>query len=290
MTTHSFLSTLTGSFATPAAENPTVAMIEAAFRHHGISARYINCEVTPDALGDAVRGARAMGWAGFNCSIPHKVAVIEHLDELAASAAVIGAVNCAVRRGTRLVGENTDGQGFVAALRTVVDPAGKSLVILGAGGAARAIAVEAALAGATRITVVNRGRERGEELAALLSTLGAAAPSGVALTADFLPWSGDLAVPEGTDVLVNATSIGLHPDVDARVPLDPETLRGMVVADVIPNPPRTRLIRDAEARGCTVLDGLGMLVNQGVIAIRHWTGVDPDPAVMRAALEDALSR
>jgi shikimate dehydrogenase len=136
---------------------------------------------------------------------------------------------------------------------------------------------------------VNRGRERGEELAALLSTRGAAHSSGVAQAVDFVPWNGDLSVPEETDVLVNATSIGLFPDLDARLPLDPETLRGMVVADVIPNPPRTRLIRDAEARGCTVLDGLGMLVNQGVIAIRHWTGVDPDPAVMRAALADALS-
>jgi shikimate dehydrogenase len=286
----SFLSAFTGSFAMPAAENPTVAMVEAAYRHHGIDARYLNCEVAPEALADAVRGARAMGWVGFNCSLPHKVAVIEHLDGLGESAALIGAVNTAVRREDAWIGENTDGQGFMAALRTVVDPAGKSLVILGAGGAARAIAVEAALAGASKITVVNRGRERGEALAALLSTLGAAAPSGVALTAAFVPWSGDLAVPDGTGVLVNATSIGLHPDVDARLPLDPETLRGMVVADVIPNPPRTRLIRDAEARGCTVLDGLGMLVNQGVIAIRHWTGVDPDPAVMRAALEDALSR
>jgi shikimate dehydrogenase len=285
----SFLSTLTGSFAMPAAENPTVAMVEAAYRHHGLDARYLNCEVAPDALADAVRGARAMGWIGFNCSIPHKVAVIEHLDGLGESAALIGAVNTAVRRDGAWIGENTDGQGFMAALRTVVDLAGKSLVILGAGGAARAIAVEAALAGAAKITVVNRGRERGETLAALLSTLAAAAPSGVALTAAFVPWDGELSVPEGTDVLVNATSIGLFPDVDARLPLDPETLRGMVVADVIPNPPRTRLIRDAEARGCTVLDGLGMLVNQGVIAIRHWTGVDPDPAVMRAALEEALS-
>jgi shikimate dehydrogenase len=285
----SFLSTLTGSFAMPAAENPTVAMVEAAYRHHGIDARYLNCEVAPEALADAVRGARAMGWIGFNCSIPHKVAVIEHLDGLGESAALIGAVNTAVRRDGAWIGENTDGQGFLAALRTVVDPAGKSLVILGAGGAARAIAVEAALAGAAKLTVVNRGRERGEELAALLSTLGAARPSGVTQAAAFVPWDGDLSVPEGTDVLVNATSIGLFPDVDARIPLDPETLRGMVVADVIPNPPRTRLIRDAEARGCTVLDGLGMLVNQGVIAIRHWTGVDPDPAVMRAALEDALS-
>ncbi len=171
----SFLSALTGSFAMPAAENPTVAMVEAAYRHHGIDARYLNCEVAPEALADAVRGARAMGWIGFNCSIPHKVAVIEHLDGLGESAALIGAVNTAVRRDGAWIGENTDGQGFMAALRTVVDPAGKSLVILGAGGAARAIAVEAALAGSAKITVVNRGRERGEELAALLSTLGATA-------------------------------------------------------------------------------------------------------------------
>ena len=278
-----FLDQITGSFAMPAAENPTVAMVEAAYRHHGIDARYLNCEVAPEALGDAVRGATAMGWVGFNCSLPHKVAVIDHLDALGESAAVIGAVNTAVRRDGRWIGENTDGQGFLAALRTVVDPAGKSLVILGAGGAARAIAVEAALAGAGSITVVNRGRERGEELAALLT---ARTPLGAA----FVPWDGDFRVPERTDIVVNATSIGLFPDVDARVPVDVGSLRpGMVVADVIGNPPRTRLIRDAEAAGCTGLDGLGMLVNQGVIAIRHWTGVDPDPAVMRRALEDALS-
>ena len=97
-----FLSVLTGSFATPAAENPTVAMVEAAYRHHDLDARYINCQVEPAALGDAVRGARAMGWVGFNCSIPHKVAVISHLDRLGDSARIIGAVNCAVRRGDQV--------------------------------------------------------------------------------------------------------------------------------------------------------------------------------------------
>src|SRR5277367_630937 len=95
---HNFLSALVGSFAMPAAENPTVAMIEAAFVHHGLDARYMNCEVAPPDLGDAVRGAKAMGWLGFNCSIPHKVAVIQHLDALAESAATIGAVNCVVLR------------------------------------------------------------------------------------------------------------------------------------------------------------------------------------------------
>ena len=94
-------------------------MIESAFRHHGMNARYINCEVQPAALGDAARGARAMGWRGFNCSIPHKVAIIAHLDGLGDSAATIGAVNCAVRRGDKWIGENTDGVGFMESLRTL---------------------------------------------------------------------------------------------------------------------------------------------------------------------------
>ncbi|QDU41206.1 Shikimate dehydrogenase [Maioricimonas rarisocia] len=275
-----FLSQLTGSFAQPCAENPTVAMVEAAYQHHGLDWRYINCEVAPEDLGDAVRGARAMNWAGFNCSIPHKVAVIEHLDGLGESARIIGAVNCAVRRDGKLIGENTDGKGFVESLREQVDPAGKSVVMFGAGGAARAIGVETALAGATHITVVNRSPERGEELAALLSEKTPA-------TAEFVHWDGDYAVPTGTDIVVNATSIGLFPDVDARVPIDMETLTPqMVVADVIPNPPRTRLVRESEACGCTVIDGLGMLVNQGVIGIKYWTDQDVDPAVMRAKLEE----
>ena len=275
-----FLSLLTGSFASPAAENPTVAMIEAAYRHHGLDARYINCDVARDDLGDAVRGARAMGWAGFNCSIPHKVAVIEHLDGLDESAALIGAVNCVVRRGDRWIGANTDGQGFLAALRTVMDPAGKSLVLFGAGGAGRAIAVESALAGAASISVVNRDPGRGMKLVALLNERTEA-------RANLVVWDTSFRVPEGSDIVINATSVGLFPDVEGRLNLDPDSLGpGMVVADVIPNPPQTRLLRDAQARGATVLDGLGMLVNQGVTSIRHWTGIDADPTVMRSKIED----
>ncbi|MFN0281785.1 MAG: shikimate dehydrogenase family protein [Kineosporiaceae bacterium] len=277
----SFLSTITGSFATPAAENPTVAMIEAAYRHHGIDARYLNCEVRPDGLGDAVRGARAMGWAGFNCSLPHKVAVIAHLDGLGESARIIAAVNCAVRQpdGSYL-GENTDGKGFLASLGTVVDPAGAHLVLFGAGGAARAVAVETALAGAAAVTVVNRTRERGQELVDLLTDTTSA-------RAGLVVADGAYRVPEDTTIVVNATSIGLYPDVEGRLDVDPDSLRpGLVVADVIPNPPRTPLLRDAAERGCVTLDGLGMLVNQGVISIKHWTGVDADPAVMRATVAE----
>jgi shikimate dehydrogenase len=275
-----FLSQITGSFAQPCAENPTVAMVEAAYQHHKLDWRYINCEVAPQDLSDAVRGARAMRWAGFNCSLPHKVAVIEFLDGLGESAAIIGAVNCVVRRDGKLIGENTDGKGFLQSLFEHVDPAGKTVVMFGAGGAARAIAVEMALAGAKRITLVNRTPERGAVLAKLLRDK---TPAQVEL----VRWEGDFKVPASTDIVVNATSIGLFPDLEARLAIDLQTLTPqMVVADVIPNPPRTRLIRDAEARGCTVIDGLGMLVNQGVIGIKYWTGLDVDPDVMRAKLEE----
>lgn len=277
---HNFLSGLVGSFATPAAENPTVAMIEAAFAHHRIDARYINCEVAPIDLGDAVRGAKAMGWLGFNLSIPHKVAVIAHLDSLGQSAATIGAVNCVVRRAGRLIGENTDGKGFVESLRTLVDPAGKKLVLFGAGGAARAIAVESALAGASAIAVVNRSPARGRELVSLINDKTPA-------RAELVVWDRTYRVAEDADIIVNATSIGLYPDVEGRLDLDRASLKPkMIVADVIPNPPRTLLIREAEARGCRTLDGLGMLVNQGVISVKHWTGVDVEPAAMRRKLEE----
>jgi len=277
-----FKQELTAAFGDPIAENPTQVMIEAAYRHHKLDWRYLTVEVKKDGLSDAVRGAKAMGFRGFNCTIPHKVAVIQHLDGLGESASVMGAVNCVVRRGDQLIGENTDGKGFVQSLKALTDPRGKKVVIFGAGGAARAIGVEMALAGATSFTIVNRGEERGTELTRLLTEK-------VKADARLVVWRADFKVPEDTDVVINATSIGLYPDVDARIALDPATLKpNMIVADVIPNPPRTRLVRDAEARGCKVIDGLGMLVNQGVIGIKYWTGIDPDPSVMRKALEDVF--
>jgi shikimate dehydrogenase len=277
---HDFLQPLTGCFAMPARENPTVVMIEAAYRNHGLNWRYINCEVAAEALGDAVRGARAMGWRGFNCSLPHKVTVIEHLDGLGESARIIGAVNTIVRRGDRLIGENTDGKGFVSSLAQVTDPAGKRVVLFGGGGAARAVAVELALAGAAHITVVNRGRERGESVARLLMEKTPA-------EARYRPWDSKFRIPEGEHIIVNATSLGLYPNIDETLDIDFETLQpGMVVADVIPNPPQTSFLKTAQQRGCKTIDGLGMLVNQGVIAIKYWTGIDVEAEVMHQALLD----
>jgi shikimate dehydrogenase len=279
-----FLSQLTGSFSQSAAGNPTVAMIEAAYRHHGLDWRYINCEVTPERLGDAVRGARAMSWAGFNCSLPYKVAVIEHLDGLGESAAIMRAVNCAVRRGNKFVGENTDGKGFLMSLDGIVDPHGKRIVLFGAGGAARAIGVELALAGAYSISVVNRSAERGAELVRVINDK---TPS----KAELIVWKSKYKVQPDADIVINATSIGLYPHVDDQLDVEIESLKpAMVVADVIPNPPRTHFIKDAEARGCTIVDGLGMLVNQGVISIKYWTGIDADATIMRRKLEDIYGK
>ena len=286
-----FKQELTGCFGFPVAENPTQAMVEPAYRAMGLDWRYLTLEVRPENLAAAVAGARAFGFRGFNCTIPHKVAVIEHLDGLGESASLMGAVNCVVNRDGRLIGENTDGKGFVASFREMGDPRGKRMVLLGAGGAARAIGVEMALAGCTQITVVNRDEKRGRELEALFGgkLREAVKAMGRDLAVSYVPWRGDFRVPEGTEIVVNATSIGLFPDVDARVPVAMETVNAeMIVADVIPNPPVTRLVREAREKGCRVIDGLGMLVGQGVIGIEYWTGRTPDAGVMRRGLEEVF--
>ena len=276
-----FLHELVGSLSQGADGNPTVVMVEAAFRHHGLHWRYINMEVSPADLGAAVKGARAMGFRGFNCSLPHKVSVIAHLDGLGQSASVMGAVNCVVLRDGRLIGENTDGKGFLKSLQSMIDPQGKSVVLFGAGGAARAIAVELGLAGVRHITIVNRSEQRGAELVNVLREQ-------LQLEAQLVVWSGDYTVPEGTDVVINGTSIGLY-DPEARVAIDLDSLRpGMIAADVVFNPVRTRFLTEATARGCRPLDGLGMLVNQGIVGIQYWTGIDPQPEVMRQALESVM--
>jgi len=152
--------------------------------------------------------------------------------------------------------------------------------MFGAGGAARACAVEMALAGLSHITIVNRDAKRGQVLVDLINSKTPA-------KAELVVWDKAFAVPPDTAIVVNATSIGLYPDVDARVNVDMASITpSMVVADIIPNPPRTLLIREAEARGCRVIDGLGMLVNQGVIGIKYWTGVDVDAGVMRRTVEE----
>jgi shikimate dehydrogenase len=281
----SFLSEIVALFGQPVAENPTQHMHERAFEALGLNWRYVTLEVGPARLGDAVRGMRAMNFAGANCTLPHKVAVLEHLDEITPTARKIGAVNTVVRQSDgRLLGENTDGKGFIRSVQEAgFDIRGARAVILGAGGAARAIAVELAVAGAGGVTIVNRTEDRGRALAAQVEER-------TGVRAAFSPWTGNYSVPPDTQLLVNATSIALFPGVHDRVPVDYGTIhRGMLVCDVIPNPPDTPLLRLARENGAATLDGLGMLVYQGAIAFKMWTGHDAPVEVMRSALEEVFT-
>jgi shikimate dehydrogenase len=265
----------------PVAGNPTQYMMEKAFAAAGLDWRYLTCEVPPEKLTDAMRGLRALGFKGANFTIPHKVAVIPHLDSLSPAAGVMGAVNCMNRVADKLIGENTDGKGFYQSLREACDPAGLSIVVLGAGGAARAIAVELALAGAGELTVVNRAPDRGQALVDLLAQR-------TSVKAEFVPLVGDYPIPDTAAIFINATSIGLG-DSSARVPVVVDSLRpDLIVADAIFNPPQTWLIRTAADHGCRTIDGLGMLVNQAAISFKIWTGIEPDANVMRDALEEFL--
>ena len=280
MSKPNFLSKLTGSFSTPADGNPTVAMVEAAYKAANQNIRYINTEVFPDGLQDAVNGARAMNWLGFNLSAPHKVSVIPMLDGLGESASIMGAVNCVVNRDGKLIGENTDGKGFLTAFSEVLSPEGKTICIFGAGGAARAIAVELALVKAKKIIVVNRNIERGEDLVDTIRTRTSA-------TAEFIQWTPKFSIPTEVDAIVNATTIGMEQFEGKELDIDFDSIRsGMVVSDVIVNPPNTHLLQQAAKRGAVTIDGVGMLVYQGIIGIKYWTGLDSDQTVMRNALEE----
>jgi len=278
-----YLDNLVGVFGSPVAENPTVVMMEAGFRKLGLNWKYLTIEVKKEDLEDAIHGLRAFNMRGINLTIPHKIEVLKYLDEVADDARLMGAVNTVRREGSKLIGENTDGKGFLRSLREDggTDPAGKNIVLLGAGGAARAIGVELALAGARHIRVVNRTPSRGKELVELINDKTDA-------SAEYIVWDTPYVLPEGTDILVNATSIGLYPDVEAKPDIDYTSIRGgLIVCDVIPNPPRTVFLREVESRGAKTLDGLGMLVYQGTIGFKMWTGADAPVWEMKEALKQA---
>lgn len=270
---------LTACFGDPVDENPSCVLEEAGYNALGLNFRYLTIRVLRDRLPDAVAGARAMGFRGFNLTIPHKVAVIPLLDELTEAARLIGAVNTVVNENGRLIGENTDGKGFLTSLReNGADPAGKTVTLLGAGGAARAVSVELAIAGARQINIINRSEARGRELAQAVRERTRAG-------ADYIPWTARAAIPEGTDILVQCTNIGLYPDVAGKPDVDYDTLLpGMVAADVVFNRPDTPFLQEAAKRGLQTINGLGMLVNQGALNFRLWTGHEPPVEVMTKAL------
>lgn len=275
-----YRSELVGAFGCPIDENPTGVMEEAAFAEKGLDYRYLTVKVNKGDLAPAMQAVRAFNMKGINITIPHKVEVLQYLDELSKAASIIGAVNMVVNKDGKLWGENTDGKGFLTSINNAgVQVAGKNITILGAGGAARAISVECALAGAKKVTIANIEKEQGEELVSLLKAQTGA-------DAAFIMWDKPVQVPADTDIFVNATSVGLYPNVNDKPNVDYDTVTtNMVVTDVIFNKPHTLFLQEAEKRGAKTINGLGMLVNQGALNFTLWTGVEAPVDVMTNTLK-----
>ncbi len=269
----------------PVAHSRSPAMMSAAFRALGLDAVYLARDVPPGALGDAVRGLRALGFTGANVTIPHKVQVIPLLDHMDPVARAVGAVNTLVFRSGTLVGHNTDAVAVTATLRDAgCDPRGALAVVLGTGGAARAAAVGIAGAGARAVTVLGR---RGDVALGVAAAAREAAPGCSA-------WGLTMPSPEADEALARATVVvqatpcgmdggppaeGLLAVADlARVPV------GAVALDLVYAPPDTPWLRAAGERGLRTVAGAGVLVHQGAAALRLWFGVDPPYGVMRDAL------
>lgn len=287
MKEQNYLDHLVGVFGQPVAENPGVVIQDAAFEAMGLERwHFLTLDVDKDQLENAISGLKAFKMRGINCTIPHKIEVMKYLDEISESARLIGAVNMIVNDNGRLFGENTDGKGFMMSLASNgVDVAGKKAVVFGAGGAARAICVEMGLAGVADITIVNRAQDRplGDALMDILRR-------NTTTECRYIDWDGPFSIPEGTDIVVNATSVGLYPDVDAMPNIDLDSIKpSMFVQDVIPNPTETAFIREMRRRGIPCATGAGMLINQAALNIEMWTGRKPDKDIMYRALEKALS-
>lgn len=270
---------LVGVFGDPVDGNPTCVLEEAGFAAAGLNWRYLTMKVAVEDLTDAIRGMKAVGMRGVNLTMPHKIKVIPHLDELSEAARIIGAVNTVLSKDGRLIGENSDGKGFVRSiLEADVSLKGKTITMLGAGGAAKAIGVECALAGAEKIIIINRNAERGNELVKTIT-------ENTATKAEYIPWIGTAAIPAETEILINATCVGLHPDVDQCPDVDYSQIKGdMVVCDVVFNPAMPLFLKKAEAQGAKVITGLGMLVNQAALNFEIWTGVKAPRDIMMQAL------
>ncbi len=276
---------LYGIFGYPIGHSLSPLMHNTAFTHYGLDAVYLPFAVPPAHLEMALKSIVALRMGGVNVTIPHKQAVMAWMDELSPEAHLIGAINTIHLRDGRLHGYNTDGIGFLRALEEAgSDVAGCTVMLLGAGGAARAIAVQLCLSGIRRLYLANRTLARAEDLAAFLKqnvphadisvvTLGEAS------LAAYLP---------DTDIVVNATSIGMHPHDPMLLPpheLGPRHL----VCDIVYRPLHTPLLRAAQRQGARTVDGLGMLLHQGAKAFEIWTEHAFPLALIRARLLEAVA-
>ncbi len=272
-----------GLLGHPVGHSQSPIMHNTAFRENNVNYVYVAFDVAPEKLPEAVAGIRSLGLRGVNVTIPHKVAIIPLLDEIDPLAKRIGAVNTVVNDNGRLIGYNTDGTGYVRSLvnETKIELADQVVTMLGAGGAARAVACTLAEEGVKEIRIVNRSREKAQRLAEHLN--------GLVPTRAIDPADAHLAVSDAT-LLINTTSIGMYPQVD-EMPIAAELLHPrLVVSDLIYNPLETKLLQAAKKIGAKTHSGVGMFVNQGALAYEIWLEADAPVELMRETVLKQLQQ
>lgn len=273
---------MTGMLGHPVAENPIDRMFDAVFAHYNLPWQFWKNDIATEAdLAKAVAALVPLGYSGMCVTVPYKVAVMPLLDAVDDDVRAIGAANYITIEQGRLIGHNNDGKGVVKAIEKVVPLRGQRVVMLGAGGAGRAMAVELAWAGAAQITLVTRREAQGREVAELVQRA-----SGVPCS--WQAWQQEVNVPEGTTLLMNATHLGCAPELEA-VPVRWETVDpSCAVVDVITNPRITPFLATARERGCRIVDGVEMLVQLAMQIFERWTGISPEETVFQRAVAAAL--
>ncbi|WP_456373815.1 shikimate dehydrogenase [Methanocaldococcus sp.] len=257
-------------------------MHNAAFKDKGLNYVYLAFDVLPEKLKYVIDGAKALGIVGFNVTIPHKVEIIKYLDELDESAKLIGAVNTIKIENDKAVGYNTDGIGARLSLEEEIGKVkDKTILILGAGGAARAVAFE--LAKDNNIIIANRTVEKAEKLA---KEIAEKLNKKFGEEVKFSSLNNDFS---DVDIIINATPVGMYPNVDVEPIIKADQIKpDMVVMDLIYNPLETTLLKEAKKVGAKTINGLGMLIYQGVVAFKIWTGIEPNIEVMKNAIINTL--
>ena len=273
---------MTGMLGHPVAENPIDRMFDAVYAHYGLPWQFWKSDVADERdLALAVAALAPLGYRGAGITVPYKVAVIPMLDEIDDDVRAIGAANYLTIEQGRLIGHNNDGKGVVAAIEKLAPLRGQRVVMLGAGGAGRAMAMEIAWAGAEHLTLVTRRESQGTEVA---RRVGQAA----GVPCQWQQWEYPVRVPEGTTLLMNATHLGCAPELEP-VPVQWDSVDpACVVVDVITNPRITPFLATARDHGCRVVDGVEMLVQLAMQIFQRWTGVAPEEAVFQSAVAEAL--
>lgn len=272
---------LLGVMGDPILHSKSPAMHMAALQATGLQGSYLPFHVKREDLGHAIQGIRALGFRGVNVTVPHKVEVMDDLDEIDEGARYIGAVNTIVNDEGRLKGYNTDGIGYIRSLKeeAVSDLSGRKVLVIGAGGAARGIIYALLLERPAQVIVANRTKESALQLAAEWAHLGNITGCGLEQMGQYI---------SGVDTLINTTSVGMYPKIH-DIPLDSDMIpEGIVVSDLIYNPLQTELLRQAQQKGCTIHNGFGMFVYQGAYAFEYWTGRPAPIEAMKSAVLASL--